>query len=382
MKDSPTAVPPQRSVTFATAWIARTLGDPRQTESLSAAGVAEVLQCAQDEGVAALLFRALSSQSGVTPPASLLQPLFDLHARAVAVEMLRRAETQRVLDRLQQTGIPFLILKGAALSQWAYPDAYLRARDDLDLLFADHAAASQACHVLAALGYDGDELPSNGPQFERNITYQPDIGPTWHIDIHWRLSSHPVFADRFSFDELFAASMALSQGGRGLGPVHALLHASIHRVLNLMIGQGDRLIWLYDFHQLSSLLDASDWIELQRCAVQRSLCGPLSSAMSSSERLLGTTWPEDLVKRLSAQAITEAFKVDQSHDRGYFEWQSALTLPVMARGHLLLRKFIPTTRYMLERYELQHRWQLPAAYLRRWSKGVAIALQFIRHQRR
>jgi hypothetical protein len=376
MNDSPAAPESEFGSGTASRWIAAALGgQPVEPGSMK---VGQICACAESEGVAALLYQQLSVPSNNPARVDISQALAPLHARAVALEMLRKEESRRVLAALQQADIPLLVLKGAALSQWAYPASYLRARDDLDLLFADRTAAEHARRILLGLGYVGEQPAANGPQYELTMTRAQAVGPDWHVDVHWRMSPHPVFAERFGFSELLAESVLLPEGGRGLGKVHALLHAAIHRVSNLLIGQGDRLVWLYDFHLIAPQLQAADWAHLSRLAQSRQLAGPLLAAIQASQRLLRTPWPPEFVARLETWAAAEVFKVDRAHLRGYFEWETLRKLRFGARVALVWRKVFPEPRYMFERYRLQHGWQLPGAYVQRWVQGLRILGGYLR----
>ena len=382
MKHSPASADSESAAELASRWIASVLGDGSAFPPVPAVAPELIARCAEEQGVAALLHRQLHQTSANSQvPKALRQALAEWHGRAVALEMLRSMETRRVLSALQQAGIELLVLKGAALGQWAYPASYLRARDDLDLLFRDRSVARQAQVVLAALGYAGEELPANGPQFELTMTRRQTDRPDWHIDVHWRISQHPVFAERFDFPELLAESLPLPEGGRGLGRVDALLHAAVHRVSNLLIGQGDRLIWLYDLPCIAEQLQAEDWAQVLCRAQDKQLAGPLVAAMQACQRLFGTVWPVDALRALEQMAAGESFDVAQAHSRGYFEWQAMRTLPRGARWRLVLRKWIPDHRYMFERYQLQHGWQLPGAYLGRWLIGLRIAARFLVRRR-
>lgn len=371
MNDSPAASESGLGSATANQWIATVLAGGRP-QQLPEAAVRPIVDCAETQGVAALLYQQLAGHPGAGAASEVARALAPLHARAIALEMLRREESRRVLAALAQADLPVLVLKGAALAQWAYPATYLRARDDLDLLFADRRAAEQARQILLRLGYVGEAPAANGPQYELTMIRPQAVGPDWHVDVHWRMSPHPVFAECFEFSELLAASVVLPEGGRGLGKVHALLHAAIHRVSNLLIGQGDRLVWLFDLHLIARQLEADDWAQLSSLAESRRLAGALLAAMQASQRFFGTAWPPEFVASLQDWGDAEVFKVDRAHLRGYFEWETLRTLSLGARVALVWRKLIPDRRYMAERYRLQHGWQLPMAYLRRWMEGLRI----------
>ena len=86
-------------------------------------------------------------------------------------------------------------------------------------------------------------------------------GRNVELDLHWRLSTLPVFAFRFDFAELMAASQplpGLHPHARGLGPAHALLHACMHRVQNMPDGSHDDSKWLRDIELLIAALEQAD----------------------------------------------------------------------------------------------------------------------------
>jgi len=353
-------------------WIAAVLGG--QTPDWPAASAEACVTQAKQDGVAALLYTCLRSRSNFPVPDAIMSALAPLHAQAVAIEMLREIQAQRLQSVLLQLGLPFLLLKGAALAHWAYDCAYLRSRDDLDVLFADEASAQRGIEALESLGYQRVSSQFNGPNYERCLRLDSKEGLTWWVDVHWRMSNHPVFAERFSFQELLERSIVFSGNNavRGLGAVHAFLHAAIHRISNLLIGSGDRLIWLFDLHQIAHRLHAEDWQHLVEIAKVRQLAGPCVSSMDRCTALFSTLWPPWVLNELRALAELERFKVKNAHSRWYFEWQSLRSMPVAMRLSFVLRKVWPARAYMDERYGLTHAHQLPVAYVRRWLTGANI----------
>ena len=90
-------------------------------------------------------------------------------------------------------------------------------------------------------------------------------GFTHALDVHWRLNNAALLSERFTFAELAAAAVpipALGPHAQGLGSVHALLLACMHRVAHLPEGNADRLIWLYDIHLLAQHLIDQQWQEI------------------------------------------------------------------------------------------------------------------------
>jgi hypothetical protein len=75
--------------------------------------------------------------------------------------------------------------------------------------------------------------------------------------VHWKIANPQRFADAVGFDELSAAAIPLPRlgpGARGLGRMHALWLACVHRAAHHY--DQDTLVWLYDVHLLMTALDA------------------------------------------------------------------------------------------------------------------------------
>ena len=198
-----------------------------------------LLAAAQKEGVVALLDWRLRQAKAV----SSISPAFAAVARDRALSsMMLEGEARNVLNNMDAAGLPGLLLKGSALAYWAYPEPHLRACNDVDLLLPSREAAEGLADRLCAAGFERSD--SSGDLVAYELMCRHRISEEWQleIDIHWRLANSPLFSDAFTFDELMAESIALPRlapNARGLGPVHALLHACLHRALNLSIGVDD-----------------------------------------------------------------------------------------------------------------------------------------------
>jgi hypothetical protein len=182
------------------------------------------------------------------------------------------------------------------------------------------------------------------------------ITPDWavEVDIHWRLSNSALHADRFSFDELMAASVAIPSLGpnaRGLGPVHATLHAAMHRASNIEIGVGDRLKWLYDFVVLEKHLGPDEWSQLVVLARERQLAGVTLSALEATSAMFGTVFPEGVLAALREAAQGEPLDASRLDDWAYMQAQTMRALPGWgAKLRWLWQRVFPSRDYMTYLY--------------------------------
>jgi hypothetical protein len=325
------------------------------------------LRAAEAEGVAALLaWRCLEAGESALPAAAR-----ETLRTAAARELLADAAERRAVRLLRGAGIPFLVLKGAALARWLYPAPYLRPRSDLDLLFPEREVVAEAAAALAPAGYVmADDSPPH-PSYE--IELRRTAGPFPHtIDAHWQVANSGVHFDCLRFDELAAAARPVPglDGALGLEPVHALLHACVHRLSNIRDPIGDLLHWLFDIHLLACGLDDSAWSRLVRLALERRLAGPCESAFAAVSALFATPVPAPVRAELTQAASREPFRMERAASFRHYLWNSYLRLGGRERLAFLRRMTFPSFAYMRIQFGLQSRAQLPAAYVRRLLRGL------------
>lgn len=159
------------------------------------------------------------------------------HQRALA----DLAVVQQALDGSR---VPFLVVKGPAVTPW-YAEPGLRSYVDLDVVVAPRDLAT----TLAALEARGfDLLDANWPLLRRldvhELNFRTPSGGA--LDLHWSLGPSPMSIDRSpAFDVLLDRSVELTVGGagvRGLGATDAIVHLAVHAAAS----GGHRLSWLTD----------------------------------------------------------------------------------------------------------------------------------------
>ena len=306
------------------------------------------------QGVAALLHELWSRPEGCAAvPAALREAVAGLDRTARMRQLLLQSEARRIAAALAAAGIEGLWLKGAALAHWLYPKPQLRPAGDLDLLFASHAEALRAAEVLAPLGYRLPIRHIAGDLYVHELlAVQAEHG--LELDLHWRLANSALFSERLQWPELRAAAIAVPELGRdalALAPLHALLHACMHRASNRLGGRADRLIWLYDLHLLAQRLSEAAWMRFVDLAIERRLAEPCLDALRASERDLGTVWRDDGLQRLQAAAEKEWLRSARLSDWTYFQRATWRELPgLRARLRWLRQMLVGDLAHLRERY--------------------------------
>jgi hypothetical protein len=271
-------------------------------------------------------------------------------------------------------------MKGLPLAYTHYRSPDLRPRGDADMLIrrVEREAASD---VLTELGYERvntmrGELVSSQSSWIKLDGY----GVTHSIDLHWRINNCQIFAEAASYDELLNDSVPIQVlGARALGPVHALLLACMHRVTHVSAAwgvdetrhYGDRLIWLYDIHLLTSRMSLSELTAFVRLAVERRLKTICIDGLRHSQRCFGTPLPDQILAALSAAGPPEPSARYLAPGRLRFLLRDIRSLSnVRDRLRLVREHLFPPAEYMRKKYSVSGRASLSILYLRRAVQGI------------
>lgn len=278
-------------------------GSPRLPPGID---VVEFLGWAQREGLLGLLYSKVSTSAPDGLPPALVAGLRAGAHRQVALELAQRLELQRVVAETRHRGLDVLLMKGASLAYDVYPDPALRVRSDVDMFIRD-ADRDRVRRCLDDLGYVSEPEVSG-----RFVTYQfhsqrIDANGVRHLcDVHWKVANPQRFADAVRFDELAEAAVRLpllGPGARGIGRVHALWLACVHRAAHHY--DREALVWLYDVHLLTSALDAdraAHFVSLAERTGVRRIC---LRALRLAQDLFGTAVPPAVLASLEAAPTDE-----------------------------------------------------------------------------
>jgi hypothetical protein len=326
--------------------------------------------------VAGLLYAHL--QSGAPTPA----PAFVAELRAVALgqagtELGQRAELARLAEALAEAGVAALLMKGASVAYDVYSDPAWRVRADTDVMIRERDRALTGT-ALAALGYREDtDLQGQFASHQAHYVRVETSGVRHLVDVHWKIANPQRFANAVTFDELTDLAIPLPTVGpsaRGLGRVHALWLACVHRAAHHY--DRESLVWLYDVHLLVETLDESERAAfsalVERTKVRRICRRALDLAVS----LFGTRVAGDVLEALSAPEGSAAPEpsaaflnrdmrlVDVLRDdlRALPTWRARLTL--------LKEHVFPTEAYLRTTYAPGSTAPRPWLCLTRLVRGV------------
>jgi hypothetical protein len=362
-------------------WLAAALrGERPAWPAASGASAGDLLETAEAEGVTALIDQAVRTPGANWElPQKFKDALIATTRQHQVLEMLRHKELVRVLRVLTAANIPVLVLKGTALAYGTYQVPWLRPRGDTDLLLLDVEAVECCKPLLAGLDYVASKVSTRtAMSYELVFRHDTESGVAHWIDAHWKASNCAMYADALDFEQMRTDAVALPALGphaRGLSDMHALVLACMHRICNLPLGIGDRLIWLYDIHLLAKRCSPHDFDRLCDIAVEHRLAGACWDGLRETDKIFGTPLPHGILDALALAAKDERFKVRKARKRWYQEWHNLRSLPKEKRRAWIREKLFPDPAYMRELYKLDPDQGVRWAYVRRLAHGFWTTLK-------
>ena len=265
------------------------------------------LTSAAAEGILGLLHASVAATGAAErlPPA-LAEGLRAGAHRQVALELAHRVELRRVVAATRSRGLDVLLMKGASLAYDVYPDPAWRVRSDVDMFIraADRAGSARASTISGTCANRKCRAGSCRISFTVNAStgMVSAISATCTGRSRTR-SALPTRLDSTSSPSRAVPLPLLGPGARGLGRMHALWLACVHRAAHHY--DQDTLVWLYDVHLLMGALDADEiarFVALAERTGVRRIC--LRALLLARERF-GTEIPPGTLAELEAAPENE-----------------------------------------------------------------------------
>jgi len=335
------------------------------------------LDLCREHEVEGLCFERLSKLDSTAGwPRQVWEELSDAARTRAAEELLRKAEIRRVVAALADAGIRPILLKGTPLAYTVYDSPASRPRADTDVIVSG-AEVEAARQVMRSLSYvetvQCHELLS---QFE--VQQCDRFGVIHAFDVHWSISTQPVFAGLLTYDALLLRAVAVpALGESAVAPcrVDALLLSCVHPAMHHR--NDERLLWILDIHLLASGLSPAELDEFEALARMKKVVAICRRGLQQAQAVFGTLVAADLIGRLNRTAGPEPSAAYlASERRWHHETMASLrALPRLGdRARLVREVLLPSPGYMLGAYGLRDKplgtWLLPALYVHRNVQGA------------
>jgi Uncharacterised nucleotidyltransferase len=224
-----------------------------------------------------------------------LPKLRGIHRHDWYRNQLQFAAAAELIERLERSGVPTLVLKGGALAVLHYRDAGSRPMSDVDILVPPGLAAT-AVDVLEEAGWRPNVPPPRDLLAVRHeLCYRR--GGEQEVDLHWRAFLYSAGDDA----ELWEDAVPLALSGtrtRALCAPDQLLHVLAHGLAGNPVSP---VRWISDsVAVLRSTGSALDWDRFCSMAARRRLSYSAWAGLSYLQAAFEPSIPDHALGRLHA----------------------------------------------------------------------------------
>jgi hypothetical protein len=308
-----------------------------------------------------------------------------------AHNLIRFNELKKVLQIFKETGVPVIVLKGAALANTVYDSIGNRPMSDVDLLIHPQDRL-RIIPILENRGYQISAWPQRKfHPYNISVTSEIDfIASNGTVfDLHWELISFEWvrLMTRIDMQGFWKSAQPLNINGLQvlqLSPCDSLIHICLH----LMMQAYAHKIAYQDITTLLNYYQPFPWDNFLTRTIDSRTCTTCYFALDAAASVLGAAVPDYVMDRLKPSfwkkwlmpQISDPIKglrgVNQSDDRRYLvQLVAADRLIDVAR--VLLWLFFPGPAWLAERYDLDNGLQTflacfwhPCVILSRGFRGV------------
>lgn len=351
-----------------------------QLEQLSTDQWAEIVELSVRHGVAPLLYyRLRTHHPDISIPASVAEELRDTYLHSAWKNTRRYHELSKVLQILQNEGIPVIVLKGAALAALIYQNIALRPMCDVDLLVRRNDIWKTS-EVFSQLGYENK--PSSSPkrcmQWIRNVKYMNRL---IYVEIHPNVYELPHLAPWINASPKAIAS---TDNTFILGAEDFLLHLCLHLNHHFKTGT-HRLIWWYDIAEVLERYQRElDWNYAIRIAKEHRVEEVIHSILCVINERFHADVPAEVLSQLKnggiVISINDVLHPARVRDRelvSLSSWLSAISrIPsIHSKIHYLFRWVFPSREFMIHHYSLARPNRVCFYYFVRIGEAIAKAVK-------
>lgn len=333
---------------------------------------------AVEQGLGPLLYARLRGQESL--PQSAMAELRQAYYESAGRSARLYHALEAILQALAASGVPAILLKGAALAQTVYENPALRPMGDLDLLVRP-ADVDTALAALAGLGYrpwQHEPAPGSTRTYENEIMLRREGAPA-PLEVHWGLYDSPHYQEHLPMEWFWQTARPQRSGDASaliLGPEAQVLHLCGHLILHH--GKDARLLWWHDIAEvIVHYRQEIDWPTLLGQASACDLVYPLQQVLPR----IASEWRAPIPP--AALEELRLLRPSRAEERIYARLSAgyrpagrrllddlADTSSCRRRLRMAMTNIFPTVAYMQRRYRIRHRLLVPFFYPYRWFLGL------------
>jgi hypothetical protein len=339
--------------------------------------------------IAPLLYHKIDlTGAGSMFPENVLQNLRTRYLGTAGQNTVLFHQLNTLIARLNNKGIPVILLKGAHLAEFVYADLALRPMSDLDILVREEHL-SQAVQIAFDAGYrfffdKNPEKDKNSRDFDYGIAPEfRHFQLLKHLETNCLLEIHCFIASEDSSFEIPAAELWRNAqpavfNNRPvflLSPEDLIIHLCLHAAYDHLFDFG--LGALYDISiAIKYYGEKLDWREILRRSTRWRTKQCLQLTLHFTKKWLGAEIPDEVFENFHIDSMVDIaeeriFKISAPAPLHlhYLKWRKLKGWREKIR--YIVKVMLPDREFMVNRYmESKHSRLLFGKYLFRFFQGV------------
>lgn len=280
-----------------------------------------------------LVYDALHTHWGAKTHVVILERLKAAKQQHTMQSLSQKAVMAQIYDGLTEANIPFLLMKGDAISERYYPEASRRIAIDIDILTAQHdfKTARGFFHENGFIQTTPDcdipvSLASISQMFHADYAFQHKTLRVT-VELHHRFAKNPyLFPVSFQraisdHDILISNSRSMPVLNTPMQFIYGCTHGAKHDWF--------RLKWLCDIDFMIAVMSPADWVNVWAISMDLKLTKIIRETLSLHTAVFGDqsryriTWkqPSSLVFYQDTMRRMQLIKNTQISDLGYLSRQ-------------------------------------------------------------
>jgi hypothetical protein len=348
-------------------------------------------------GVEPLLYKHLSQEKYADyVPGHILRLLRESYHKQSMRSLRIYGQLSRILESMDHSDVPIILLKGTYLAKWIYRDIALRPMSDIDILCRDRDTGA-AQEILRDLGYEQmkdvakskfhEQVSLTSTARDSRSHLPPFLKPNAvRVEIHSDIFTKTPCRTR-EMNRVWEKAIPCGQNGRNVlcpSLEHQLLHLSFHLHEHLMSGSVT-LYWFCDIHEfIERYGEEIDWKKLRGIAESLGIASRIAALFDLLIRHWKTRIPEHIVyspdagfSRLSLKWAIFGKKIGSRNFlpskirlvkdiKEEFGWGKSL--------YYVLRHLFPARSHIIHRYKPRNQREICRCYISHFYQSFRHAL--------
>lgn len=290
------------------------------------------------------------------------------------IHNLQLIQFLKVFEAFDEANIPFVVLKGWALSYKVYEQPHYRPKTDIDILI-NQADKNRVTEIFKKYGFTdprGWEPKAIIDQF--TMRKKLAHGLFANVDIHLKISNDKKLQRALVWDEIYEDKTYVKNLQAKIPSIQFLIiHAAVHILHHYIQGDMIKLIWIHDIYLLIKKAEKEEIDALLLKLKNTDLAKPATRVF----RTVDKAFPDPKLRKLIY--LTEDIDCDS-------KFNYLLSSPSLARSYLrnlkqneglkaklemLSETLFPPKEEIYRKYGPVAKWTLPYYYAIRIIKGVS-----------